>query len=126
MTGLFIGEHVKSLALEVTSSGGSCGDRTWRRAIQIARSRRGGIYSEVFLAGIVDCRSLWVVEPEVSLETWNLQNMDQLLASKNNVSTGPQAASRVRANRRRLIESVWLMIAVALIVRVVVMRFSYL
>jgi 4-amino-4-deoxy-L-arabinose transferase-like glycosyltransferase len=52
--------------------------------------------------------------------------MDQLLAGKNDVSTESETATRVQAQRRRLLESVWLMIAVGLIVRVVVMRFSYL
>jgi 4-amino-4-deoxy-L-arabinose transferase-like glycosyltransferase len=52
--------------------------------------------------------------------------VDPLLASENEVSTGAEAASRAQAERRRLFTSLSIMVAVALIVRLVVMRFSYL
>jgi 4-amino-4-deoxy-L-arabinose transferase-like glycosyltransferase len=51
--------------------------------------------------------------------------MDARLASKDEVSTGPGAASLVEAQRRREITSLWMMVAVALIIRLVVMRFAY-
>lgn len=50
--------------------------------------------------------------------------MDQLLASKVNVSTRAAAASQARAQCLRLAQSVWTMVAVALIVRLIVMRFA--
>ena len=52
--------------------------------------------------------------------------MGQPFASKNNALTEAESASPARARFRRVIESVWTMVAVALIVRLVVMRFSYL
>jgi 4-amino-4-deoxy-L-arabinose transferase-like glycosyltransferase len=51
--------------------------------------------------------------------------MDQLLAPRNSVSAAAEAASQVQAERRRMVQSVWLMIAVGLVVRLVVMRFAY-
>jgi 4-amino-4-deoxy-L-arabinose transferase-like glycosyltransferase len=50
--------------------------------------------------------------------------VDQLLASKVKVSTGAEAASQARAQCLRLAQSVWAMIAVALIVRLIVMHFA--
>lgn len=52
--------------------------------------------------------------------------MDQVLASKGEVSNGAEAASRAQAQRRRVVASLWMMVAAALIVRLVVMRFAYL
>jgi 4-amino-4-deoxy-L-arabinose transferase-like glycosyltransferase len=52
--------------------------------------------------------------------------MSPLLASENQASIEAEAASRAQAERRRMILSLWSMVAVALIVRLVVMRFSYL
>src|ERR1700733_12329492 len=52
--------------------------------------------------------------------------VDPLLASENEVSTDAEAASRAQAERRRLFTSLSIMVAVALIVRLIVMRFSYL
>ena len=52
--------------------------------------------------------------------------MDPLLASKSEASAEAQAASRAQAERRRLVASLSIMVAVALIVRLVVMRFAYL
>lgn len=52
--------------------------------------------------------------------------MDPLLAGKDEVSTGAEAESRAQAERRREVASLWMMVAVALIVRLVVMRFAYL
>jgi 4-amino-4-deoxy-L-arabinose transferase-like glycosyltransferase len=51
--------------------------------------------------------------------------MDARLASKDEVSTGEEAASLVQEQRRREITSLWMMVAVALIIRLVVMRFAY-
>lgn len=50
--------------------------------------------------------------------------MDQLLASKVKVSTGTEAASQAQAQYRRFAESVWTMVVVALIVRLLVMQFA--
>jgi 4-amino-4-deoxy-L-arabinose transferase-like glycosyltransferase len=50
--------------------------------------------------------------------------VDQLLASKVKLSTGAEAASQARAQCLRLAQSVWTMVAVALIVRLIVMRFG--
>ena len=52
--------------------------------------------------------------------------MDQLVASKNDVSPESDATSRAEEHRPRWFESVWLMIAVGLIIRLLVMRFAYL
>lgn len=52
--------------------------------------------------------------------------MDQLLAGKKNTANKPETPAQDQGPGRRLVESVWLMIAVGLIVRLVVMRFSYL
>jgi 4-amino-4-deoxy-L-arabinose transferase-like glycosyltransferase len=52
--------------------------------------------------------------------------MDQLLASKNEVSPESDATSRAEEHRPRWFESVWLMIVVGLIIRLLVMRFAYL
>jgi 4-amino-4-deoxy-L-arabinose transferase-like glycosyltransferase len=71
-------------------------------------------------------QAFWAVESEMSVRNMGDPIMDQLLASKNKVSTGAEAASRAQAQRRRVVASMWIMVAVALIVRVVVMRFSYL
>jgi 4-amino-4-deoxy-L-arabinose transferase-like glycosyltransferase len=47
-----------------------------------------------------------------------------LFLDKNKVSTEPEMADRA-SRYRRLVESVWVMLAVALIIRLVVMHFSY-
>ena len=52
--------------------------------------------------------------------------MDQLLANKNDVSPDSEAKIRAEKHRPRWYESVWLMIAVGLIIRLLVMRFAYL
>jgi 4-amino-4-deoxy-L-arabinose transferase-like glycosyltransferase len=52
--------------------------------------------------------------------------MDQLLVRRNSVSAAADAASQAQAEHRRLVQSVWLMIVVGLVVRLVVMRFAYL
>ncbi len=52
--------------------------------------------------------------------------MDQPLVGKNNGLTASEVERRAQTQRRRLFESVWLMIAVGLIIRIVVMRFAYL
>ena len=52
--------------------------------------------------------------------------MDQLLATKNGVSSGSESASEPRPLYLRVFESMWMMVAVAFIIRLVVMRFAYL
>jgi 4-amino-4-deoxy-L-arabinose transferase-like glycosyltransferase len=47
-------------------------------------------------------------------------------SSKNKISAGSEATGSARAQLCRLLESVWVIVAVALIVRLVVMHFSYL
>src|ERR1700674_2054748 len=71
-------------------------------------------------------RAFWAAESEISVRYTGDPIMDPLLASKNEVSTGAEAASRAQAERRRVVASLSIMVAVALIVRLVVMRFSYL
>jgi 4-amino-4-deoxy-L-arabinose transferase-like glycosyltransferase len=51
--------------------------------------------------------------------------INQLLVSKNDIPVESEAANRAQAQRRRWIDSVWLMILVAFIIRMLVMRFSY-
>ncbi len=70
-------------------------------------------------------QSLWEVESERSAGNMGEPITDQPLASKNKVSTGAEAASRAQAQRRHVVASLLIMVAVALIVRLVVMRFSY-
>ena len=50
--------------------------------------------------------------------------VDQLLASKVTVSTRAEVASQARVQCLRLAQSVWTMVAVALIVRLIVMQFA--
>jgi 4-amino-4-deoxy-L-arabinose transferase-like glycosyltransferase len=52
--------------------------------------------------------------------------MDPVLASKIEGSAEAEAASRAQAERRRLVASLSIMVVVALIVRLIVMRFAYL
>jgi 4-amino-4-deoxy-L-arabinose transferase-like glycosyltransferase len=52
--------------------------------------------------------------------------MDQLIVSKDADSTGAEAAGGGQAQPRPLFESVWVIMAVALILRLLVMRFAYL
>jgi len=68
-----------------------------------------------------------LVDREVKLEIPDQGGplTDRLLASKNRFSAGAGAAREVREQRRRAFESVWTMVGVALIVRLIVMRFSY-
>jgi 4-amino-4-deoxy-L-arabinose transferase-like glycosyltransferase len=71
-------------------------------------------------------QSFWAGESGRSIRNMGDPILDPLLASKDEVSTGAEAASRAQAERRREVASLWMMVAVALIVRLLVMRFAYL
>jgi 4-amino-4-deoxy-L-arabinose transferase-like glycosyltransferase len=70
--------------------------------------------------------ALSAVESDASITCMGDPLVDPVLTSKEELSAGEDAAIRPQAERRHLIVSLSIMVAVALIIRLVVMRFSYL